>query len=178
MQFSNRMRKSVILLMLATMLTVTGCDFLRSLAGRPTSRDIDAKRVLIMKAEEAALQARLDSIRRVEEKVVADSLNALETLADLGVVIADASRLGGLASESLDSRYYIVIGVFRERANAGKLADQAKAEGFHAELMDCKRGMIAVGVCPSDRIAKTFEDFKRLRAESFCPKDSWILLNE
>ena len=178
MQFSNLMRKSVIFLMFLTMLAATGCDFFRILAGRPGSKDIDAKRVLIMKAEEAALQARLDSIRIVEEKVVSDSLNAITSLSEEGVIIADASRLGGLASDRPDSRYYIIIGVFRERTNARKLAEQAEEGGFPAELLDCKRGMIAVGVCPSDKIARTFEDLNRLRSESFCPKDSWILLDE
>ncbi len=178
MLFSVYMKKSVILLILAAALTVTGCDFFRVLAGRPTSKDIDAKRVQIIKAEEAALQARLDSIRRVEEKIVSDSLAALDSLAARGVVIADASRLGGLVEESQGPRYRIVVGVFRERANALKLASQAEARGFSAQIMDCKRGMIAVGVCPSDRIARTFEDLKRLGTEPFCPKDSWILLNE
>jgi hypothetical protein len=92
--------------------------------------------------------------------------------------MADASRLGGLVDESATPRYTIVIGAFRERSNAQKLAAQAQAAGFPAQLMECKRGMIAVGVCPSDRIARTFEDFTKLRKEAFCPKDSWILLNE
>ena len=80
MQFSNDMRKSVILLLIGALLTLTGCDFFRVLAGRPTSKDIDAKRVMIMKAEEAALQARLDSIKKAEEKVVSDSLAAMDSL--------------------------------------------------------------------------------------------------
>ena len=172
------MRKSVIFLILAATLTLTGCDFFRVLAGRPTSKDIDTKRVQIMKAEEAALQARLDSIRRAEEKIVSDSLAALDSLAAQGVVISDASRLGGLVEEDRGPRYRIVIGVFRERNNAAKLASQVEAGGYAAELMDCGRGMIAVGVCPSDRIAQTFEDLTQLRSKSFCPKDSWILLNE
>ena len=88
------MRKSVILLVLAVMTVVTGCDFFRVLAGRPTGKDIDARRVEIMKSEEAALQARLDSIRRAEEKVVADSLAALDSLAAQGVIMTGASRLG------------------------------------------------------------------------------------
>ena len=99
-------------------------------------------------------------------------------LAAHGVVIADASRLGGLADEDLGSRYHIVIGVFRERTNAQKLVSQAEAAGFSASLIDCNRGMIAVGVCPSDRIVQAQDDLNRLRAEPFCPKDSWILLNE
>lgn len=178
MQFSNDMRKSVILLLIGALLTLTGCDFFRVLAGRPTSKDIDAKRVMIMKAEEAALQARLDSIKKAEEKVVSDSLAAMDSLMAQGVVISDASRLGGLVEDKLDVRYHIVIGVFREETNARKLAALAEASGYPAELMYCRRGMIAVGVCPSDRISQTFWNLERLRMESFCPKDSWILLNE
>ena len=99
-----------------------------------------------MKAEEAALQARLDSIRKAEEKVVADSLAALDSLNAHGLVMSDASRLGGLVDEGLASRYHIIIGVFREKANARKLALQAEESGFSARLIECKRGMIAVGV--------------------------------
>ena len=172
------MKKTIILMLMVTLTIVTGCDFFRKVAGRPTSEDIEAKRIAIMKAEEAAHQARLDSIRRVEEKVVSDSLAALDSLAAQGVVISDASRLGGLVEESHGPRYRIVLGVFRERDNARKLASQAEAKGFSAQLLDCRRGMIAVGVCPSDKIARTFEDLNRLRSESFCPKDSWILLDE
>ena len=172
------MRKSVIFLLLSSVILVTGCDFFRTLAGRPTSDDIDAKRVQIMKAEEAALQARLDSIRRAEEKVVTDSLAALDSLAASGVVMADASRLGGLVEENPGHRYRIVIGVFRERNNAQKLAAQAVDGGYPAELIECRRGMIAVGVCPSDKISRTYQDWKNLQGETFCPKDSWILLNE
>ena len=178
MQFGNAMRKSIIFLLLLSVILVTGCDFFRTLAGRPTSNDIDAKRVQIMKAEEAALQARLDSIRRVEEKVVADSLAALDSLTASGVIMADASRLGGLVTEDLGSRYHIVIGVFRERNNALKLADQAGQGGYPARLFDCRRGMIAVGICPSDKISRTYQDWKDLQGKAFCPKDSWILLNE
>lgn len=177
MLFSDYMRKSVVFLILAAALTVTGCDFFRVLAGRPTSKDIDAKRIQIMKAEEVALQARLDSIRRVEEKIVSDSLSALDSLAARGVVMSDVSRLGGLVEEGVRPRYCIIIGAFRDKGNAQKLASKAVAEGFSAELMECRNGMIAVGVCPSDRISQTFEDFSRLSSESFCPKDSWILLN-
>lgn len=178
MQFRNAMRKSVILLMLAVMTVVTGCDFFRVLAGRPTGKDIDARRVEIMKSEEAALQARLDSIRRAEEKVVADSLAALDSLAAQGVIMTGASRLGGLGAGLPAHRYHIITGAFRDRANARKLADKAVAEGYEAELIECRTGIIAVGLCPSDRIAVTYDALQKLRHESFFPKDSWILLNE
>lgn len=164
--------------MLAVMTIVTGCDFFRVLAGRPTGKDIDARRVEIMKSEEAALQVRLDSIRLAEEKVAADSLAALDSLAAQGIVITGASRLGGLGADVSAHRYHIIAGAFRDKANARKLADKAESEGYEAELIECRTGIIAVGLCPSDRIAVTYNAMQRLRHESFFPKDSWILLNE
>ena len=65
------MRKTAILLMLAAMLSITGCDFFRMVAGRPVSSDIENKRLEIMKAEDAALQAYLDSVKMVRERVAA-----------------------------------------------------------------------------------------------------------
>lgn len=172
------MRKSLILLMLAVMLLATGCDFFRTLAGRPTSKDIDAKRLEIMKSEEAALQARLDSIKRLEEKVVADSIAALDSIEHYGIIMDGASRFGGLREDRLSRRYYIIAGAFRDRRNAQKLVNESVDAGYPAEMIECRRGMIAVGLCPSDRIAEAYAAFKMLRKEPFCPKDSWILLSE
>mgnify|MGYP002512948656 CR=1 FL=1 len=59
------MKKSFLLLS-GAMIMLTGCDFFRMLAGRPTSEDIENKRVEIIKAKEAAQKARQDSIARVE----------------------------------------------------------------------------------------------------------------
>ena len=69
MQICNYMKYLKVILALAVMMTVTGCDFFRTLAGRPTSEDIENRRIEILKAEEAALQARVDSLRNVEQKI-------------------------------------------------------------------------------------------------------------
>ena len=58
------------------MFVVTGCDFFRMVAGRPTSKDIEKKRLEIIKAEEAALQARLDSIAAVEAEKLQKQMDA------------------------------------------------------------------------------------------------------
>ena len=57
---------------------------MRKLAGRPTSEDVEAKRLELLRAEEAALEARLDSLRNVEQRMIADSLNALDSIRQLG----------------------------------------------------------------------------------------------
>ena len=73
------MMKSLHLTILAAALLCSltcGCDAFRSLAGRPTSKDILAKAER-MRADEEAHRARIDSLRRVE-KQLADSLAILD----------------------------------------------------------------------------------------------------
>ncbi len=172
------MKKSVILFMSIMLVSLTGCDFLRSVAGRPTGKDIEAKRIAIIKAEEKALQDRLDSIRIAEEKVVSDSLAALDSFKTKGITISGTDRIGGLAGTELECRYYIIIGAFRTSTNAGKLFDVAFEKGYSPVLINCRSGMTAVGLAPADRIADVWATYGKLAEESFCPKESWILVNE
>ncbi len=172
------MKKSVILLLSIMLVSLTGCDFLRKVAGRPTGKDIEAKRIAIIKAEETALQNRLDSIRLAQEKVVADSLAAMDTLAASGIMMNDPGRIGGISGTELEFRYYMIVGAFRESVNARKLFATASERGYNPVLIGCRSGMIAVGVSPSDRIADMAESYGRLRDESFFPKEAWILVNE
>ena len=90
------MKKTYILLMLALLPFVTGCDFMRKLAGRPTSEEVENMRLEILRAEEAALEARLDSLRNVEQRMLQDSLNAIDSIRQLGGSILNPASLGGL----------------------------------------------------------------------------------
>ena len=99
------MKKSSILLVIVSLLCLTGCDFMRKLAGRPTSEDVELKRIEILRAEEAALQARLDSLRNVEQRMIQDSLNALDSIRQLGGSILNPASLGGPAFAHAGRRY-------------------------------------------------------------------------
>ena len=92
---SKCMKQSYILLALAVMMTVTGCDFFRRLAGRPTSEYIEEKKLEILRAEEAAARERLDSLQQ-EQQAVRDSIAALDSLKQQGGTILNPTKLGGL----------------------------------------------------------------------------------
>lgn len=177
------MKKSYILLALSSLLMLTGCDFLRRIAGRPTSEMIENKRIEVLRIEEAAQQARLDSLRRVE-KDMRDSLAALDSMAALegirqnGGTILNPAKLGGLFTTKLESRYYIIIGSYRHRGNAETLLKTAAAAGYSPALISFRNGLIAVGLCPVNNLQSALEALKKVRVEPFCPKDVWILLNE
>ena len=57
---------SGMLLVMLGMSVLQGCDAFRRLAGRPTSDEIAAKQEVIQR-EEAAHQARMDSLSRIEK---------------------------------------------------------------------------------------------------------------
>lgn len=173
------MKKTYILLILASLLTLTGCDFMRKLAGRPTSEEVEMMRLEILKAEEAALEARLDSLRNVEQRMLQDSLNTIDSIRQLGGSILNPATLGGLFATKLESRYYIILGSFRSRANAEALFNVAKNAGYKPALITFgKGGLIAVGVCPVNRLSDAYSSLNEVKKESFCPKDVWILINE
>ena len=177
MQFCVRMRKIMIVLMGVSLFAVTGCDFFRHLAGRPTSEEIEIRRLEIIRAEQAEAQARLDSIL-MEQKIVQDSLAALDSIVQYGGTILNPAKLGGLFATRLEARYYVIVGAFRVRANAEKLLLKAKDAGYEPALISFNTGLIAVGLCPCNNIVEAKDALKKVKAEKFCPKDVWILLNE
>lgn len=182
MQYWNTMKKTYVLLAFAALFMLTGCDFLRKMAGRPTSDVIEARRLEIIKqekeAEIAREQARLDSIIRLQQEV-RDSIAALDSIRQQGGTVLNPTNLGGLFSTKLEARYYVVVGAFRSRANAEGLLKRIKAEGeFSPALINFRNGMIAVGVCPQNRIQDASASMKEVKTKSFCPADVWILVNE
>lgn len=186
------MKKSCILILLAAAaFVVEGCDFFRKVAGRPTSDDIEAKRVEIAHVKEkmeehAREQARLDSIkvameqaRLAEEKAAQDSLDALSVIKEKGFMMYDLESLKGLSSGELNHRYYVVVGSFKDAGNADKFITKVEAEpGMDPVKVRFRTGMVAVGVCPSDKVTQVAAVLDDVRAKSFCPKDAWVLVNE
>ena len=185
------MKKSYILVLFAVMLLVTGCDFFRKVVGRPTSDEIEVRRVAVeqdkaQKAELAREQARLDSLAEVKQRMMAakemetrDSLAAHTALKEKGCVLYDLSSLKGLASGELAHRYYLIVGSFRDAANADKFMSKiAEDSAMEPVQVHFRTGIVAVGVCPRDKITQMVSVIDEVRTKSFCPKDAWILVNE
>lgn len=184
------MRKSIILLSALSVLTITGCDFFRNLAGRPTRDEIEKKRAEIrrdveqkkieledMRVEEEKIQKTLDSLK-VKEIQMRDSLAALESIKQYGGTILNPAKLGGLFATKLQARYYIVVGSFKKRSNAETLLKKVAKQGYEPSLISFNNGLIAVGLCPCSTIVEVKTALKDVKQEKFCPKDVWILLNE
>lgn len=177
MQFYSHMRKSFILLIAVTLFTMTGCDFFRTIAGRPTSEEIEMKKVEILRAEQAVIQARLDSLK-MEQQIAQDSLDALDSIKQYGGSVLNPATLGGLFATKLEARYYVIIGSYRIRSNAETMLKRAAEKGYEPALICFRNGMMAVGLCPNNNIVEALEALKQVKKETFCPSDVWVLLNE
>lgn len=181
----NRLRRkgSVLLSLALAALLASGCDFIRTLAGRPTSDDLAVKESTIERAKEVArYQARIDSLERVRVHL-ADSLAALDahlldSLSQTKGTILNPTKMGGLYTTSLASRYYIVVGAFRTRSYAERKLTQCNAAGYVATIISFRNGLLAVAVCPSDSLNETLAKLRELRGNGICPQDGWILMNE
>lgn len=164
------MRKSILLLLLALLPLLVGCDAFRRLAGRPTSTEIAAMRQELQLRQEAARQARQDSIRKAK----ADSiLRREQAIADSLAAAQGAPKTTPAPAAAYAFQYTIITGSFKESANAETLKKQVREAGYEADVIRYKN-MYAVSVCPSDDYAYVKERLEKLRNEPF-GGGAWIL---
>ncbi len=135
----------------------TGCDFFRSLVGKPTSKDIEKmKQEALIKARQ---QRQLDSINKAK---------ALEL---------EAARIAaeneGRLDESL-GRYHVILGSFKVDGNAAKFLERLEKDGYTPRAFKFNNGfdLVSVGVYNNYREAlKAMNDV--LEYEK-CPEDVWV----
>ena len=170
-----------------------GCDFLRILAGRPTSREIEEKRRAILLMETAPVQEPEDTLvietlpELVVEQVDAPAAEPpKEQVKEQVKEQAKQSNVSGgirVTTRKADSysdpkptfRYYVMIGTFGSRDNAVRLSGQAGEAGYPVTLLPFSNGMTTVAVCATDDFGDVCASLEKLRKESFCPKDACIL---
>ena len=174
--------KKIMILVLCCATLFTACDFVRTLAGRPTAAQVEDIHRRQLAAEEARHQARMDSLRRREQQV-ADSLAALEqhlldSLSQARGTVVNPSKMGGMFTTKLETKYCIVVGAFRNRAYAERKLKACNQEGYTGTIVSFRNGLNAVCVCPSDNLDQTLKQLKQLRGKGICPEEGWILMNE
>lgn len=132
---------------------VSGCDFMRRLAGRPTSADIEAKRQkLATRTDEHA--ARMDSLSVVQQQF-ADSLAKAETQqAQEEVKKVEPEKpvvVPGETVEDMSTRYAVTLAAFSKYKDAKALCDKAREAGYDARLIHRKQYISVAVVLTNDR---------------------------
>lgn len=161
------------ILLVSLVVTVSGCDFLRSLVGRPTSAEIAEKKNR-MEMENRIAKAREDSIA-LANRPVADVSAYVDSIRKCGVSIVPAQRISHTLARELKFGYCIVIGTFVEPENAENLTLRAKNAGYEVLKYPYRNGNASVFVNPSDDVSAVYRALKKVLKEDFCPPDAWVL---
>lgn len=169
------MKKILLLAAVAVGLAIMpGCDYVRTIAGRPTSAEIAAKKAEIEAAEAAKAKAAAEEAARQEAaRREAECAAALDAS---GVIMRTSEEMRRLDISALDAPYYISAGAFGSKANAEKLAAKAREAGFEAVLAPLGSSMTSVLLCPSHSKTELYEALTALKGHDFCPADAWILI--
>ncbi len=147
----------VIVLVLSVALMATGCDFFRVLAGRPTSKDIEAKRERILRSSVQPVSTGQDAAK--PDTVVLERPTSPQTV-----------------SKTVEKkRFYVIMGAFSSRENAEKYAARIKGFGYDPEFFGFTEGRTAVGIGGTDNQEEAKAFMKELKGQDFCPEGVWIL---
>lgn len=166
----------IISILFLSALTLTGCDFVRSSLGRPTSADLELKRQYILEEKrlEAEEQARLEAA----EKYQKDSLAAWASFSESGCQMKLRSDLSVTIDYAPEKHFCIIAGAFGNPSNAEKLQFELWEKGYDAEILVYRSGIRAVGVTPTDDIVELYSSYEKLLNDGTIPRDAWILINE
>lgn len=169
------MKKEISILLIFSILALGGCDFLRKVASRPTSQDIQAKSELIRKRQQEVQ----DSLRKVQETIRLaqaarkDSLDAAARLTELGVKMSSVFSFGA-PLDPLPGKFNVITGVFRKDATARSQFNAQKAKGYDPSYIRFKGGVKAVCLVSSDTLSVVASTVGSARADKVCPRDAWI----
>lgn len=155
-------------------LNITSCDFLRRVAGRPTSADIAIKSETL----ELRRQQVEDSLRFVAalEAARRDSIAVATRVRDLGVKISDVFFFGD-PTEPLQCRYNLIIGVYKTGAMASRQIREVESKGFTPFQIYFKDGVRAIALASDDNLASLADVIESARNAGVLPKDAWIYEN-
>lgn len=159
-----------------------GCDFLRKVAGRPTSEDLAVLSQQAREREQEAAAARDSAAAAREASMRArarqdDSLSAVRALQDGTLAVTPLSKLGNLPVGTPSARYSVVLGAFSSEENVRRLSSKVSDAGYSVETLAYRNGTKAVLAACTDDIVEFSGSLRRLVSEPFCPPDAWILVN-
>ena len=154
---------------------VDSCDFLRRVAGRPTSEEIRLRSTFV-NAHKTSLP---DSTRMPEtksgeaESKQLDSLDAKRRTDSLGVKLSSVFRFGTPVKE-LEHKYNLIVGVFRQRTTATRYFNSYVSNGFSPSFIEFPTGETALCLGSSDALSDVADIIVEGRRKGLCPSDAWI----
>lgn len=143
--------KVTVIPLVLLLISVSGCDTVRSFLGKPTSADLAEMRLKLERIE----KERADSLARAAEAARIDSLQKVcDTLSIL--------------------KYNVIAGAFSDEANTAKFTEELRKDGYITCNIDFRNGMHAVCVMSSDNYDEAVRFLSDFRSSCRDGEDAWI----
>lgn len=145
--------KFVSMLLVAAVM-LTGCDFFRSIMGKPTSKDLE--------------RMKIEAQRQAEAKRKQDSIDMAKA--------QEAARIAAAEAEArmLKERYYVVVGSFKVPGNADRLFEVIRKNGYGIRIIPMKNGFSMVAAASTDNYREALKIMSDVKEFVFCPEDVWV----
>ena len=142
---------------MAAVLLISGCDWLRSTLGMPTSKDLGRVQT------------------EVRMKHLADSLN---TIVKDTVSVRDSqnlkSSLPSVAPSQLTAQFYVIVGSFKDESNASKMDGYLLKNGYKPIRLEFKNGYKVVSSGAFSNANEAYVAMRKLLELDFSPEDVWV----
>ena len=146
---------TLLLVAVAVICSLNGCDWVKKQLGMATSADIEKLRI---EMEQQALR----------EKQIKDSLEAVRL---------DSLRLAqeaALPYAKLDKQYYLILGSYKEIPNAENLHAQLQKLGYSPIRIATNNGFDMVAAMGTDDFNEACRELNKIGDNDVCPYDVWI----
>lgn len=149
--------KFVLISLLATVL-LQGCDMVKGGLGLPTSDQIlQMKEQMDKHQRELYLRDSVMAAQQAQIKMLNDSLSKVEKV-----------------SNSLDKRFYLIVGTFKEEANIEHMMQFAKKKGFEPLRIPLKKGVTMIAIDGYNTLQGATSKVAEIKGTEICPYDVWI----
>lgn len=142
----------------------TGCDWLRSTLGMPTSEELQRYRQSFPVVADTTSKP----VVKDTAVVVNDTLTHDKPLVNTTVAPAP----------SAEARFYVIAGSFSDAANADKMALYLKESGYTPIRLTFRNGYNVVASSAHKEVSEAYASLRKLLELDFSPEDIWIYDSE
>jgi hypothetical protein len=182
-----------IIVFLAAVLLLSGCDWLRSTLGMPTSHDL-------AKVEtEIRMRRVADSLNSlIKDTLIVDSLKIRDSLPDstsvsqinkdsiekkitqpqpqksVPIPVTAKSNTTKTAPSQITARFYVIAGSFKDESNVAKMDGYLSKNGYKPIHLNFKNGYKVVASGAFANANEAYGAMRKLLELDFSPEDVWV----
>ena len=139
---------------LVALLTLSSCDAVRSFFGKPTSRELSAMTETQVSETQIPAAEPIDEVQQPEAESQSEPIKS--------------------NVDELPSRFYVIVGAFKDHSNADKLSARMQKEKYEVTEIYFKDGFKAVALYPSDSYKQALDRLNTLWDIDYLPYDLWV----